>query len=87
MAELESMVPVAAIVYLLLGIVTLILLNRSKDRIWMDSMVGQIFGWSLLVQGLAYSAHSIIQAFQGTDTDLQLLKFSRNSLVIIHKIW
>ena len=83
MAELESMVPVAAIVYLLLGIVTLILLNRSKDRIWMDSMVGQIFGWSLLVQGLAYSAHSIIQAFQGTDTDLQLLKFSRNSLVII----
>ena len=83
MAELESMVPVAAIVYLLLSIVSLILLNRSKERVWMDLMVGQILGLSLLVQGLAYTAHSIIEAFKGEGVDLEFFIFGRNSLFII----
>ena len=83
MAELESMVPVAAIVYLLLGIVSLILLNRSKNRIWIDFMVGQILGLCLFIQGLAYSSHSIILAFSDGDVDLQFFIFSRNSLFII----
>ena len=83
MAELESMVPVAAIVYLLLGIVSLILINRSKERQWTDLMVGQILGLSLLIQGLAYSSQSIILAFTEDGVDLQFFIFTRNSLFII----
>ncbi len=59
MAEQESMVPVAAIVCFLLGVTSLILLNRSKNRIWMDRLAGYMLSWCLVFFGLRYAAVSI----------------------------
>ena len=59
MAEQESIVPVAAIVCFLLGVTTLILLNRSKNRIWMDKLAGLMLGWCLIFFGLRYAAATI----------------------------
>ena len=59
MAEQESMVPVAAIVCFLLGVTSLILLERSKNRIWMDRLAGYMLSWWLVFFGLRYAAASI----------------------------
>ncbi len=59
MAEQESMVPVAAIVYFLLGVTSLILLNRSKNRMWMDRLAGYMLSWALIFFGLRYAAVSV----------------------------
>jgi len=62
MVEQDSMVPVAAIVCFLLGVTTLILLNRSKDRMWMDRMTGLMLGWCLVFFGLRYAAAAVRDA-------------------------
>ena len=59
MAEQESMVPVAAIVCFLLGVTSLILLNRSKNRMWMDRLTGYMLSWCLVFFGLRYAASSV----------------------------
>ena len=53
------MVPVAAIVYFLLGVTSLILLNRSKNRMWMDRLAGYMLSWALIFFGLRYAAVSV----------------------------
>jgi len=59
MAEQESMIPVAAIVCFLLGVTSLILLSRSKNRMWMDRLTGYMLSWGLVFLGLRYAALSV----------------------------
>ena len=70
MAEQESMVPVAAIVCFLLGVTSLILLERSKNRIWMDRLAGYMLSWCLVFFGLRYAAASIRDTSWWQNTDI-----------------
>tara|TARA_Y100000768_G_C23975751_1_gene682965 strand:- start:828 stop:2150 length:1323 start_codon:yes stop_codon:yes gene_type:complete len=70
MAEQESMVPVAAIVCFLLGVTSLILLDRSKNRIWMDRLAGYMLSWCLVFFGLRYAAASIRDTSWWQNTDI-----------------
>ena len=70
MAEQESMVPVAAIVCFLLGVTSLILLNRSKKGMWMDRLAGYMLGWCLVFFGLRYAADSLRTTSWWQSTDI-----------------
>jgi len=61
MAEAESLVPVAAIVDLILGIVTIILVKRSGEREWIEKIGGLLIGWLLIIKGCEYTFASILE--------------------------
>ena len=62
MAERESLVPVAAIVDLLLGFVTIALVRRSTEKEWVERLAGLLIGWILILKGLEYTATSVMEA-------------------------
>ena len=51
MAESQSLVPVAAIVDLILGFVTIALVRRSSQKEWVEKFAGLLIGWILILKG------------------------------------
>ena len=62
MVERESLVPVAAIVDLLLGFVTIALVRRSNEKEWVERFAGLLIGWILILKGLEYTSTSVMEA-------------------------
>tara|TARA_B100001250_G_C19767020_1_gene775269 strand:- start:287 stop:1654 length:1368 start_codon:yes stop_codon:yes gene_type:complete len=56
-----SIAPIAAIVDLLLGIVTIFLVRRSKKNDWMERMAGHLIGWILILKGIEYTFSAILE--------------------------
>ena len=83
MAELESMTPVAAIVCILLGCTSLLLLKRSPNRGWIDQMGGMMLGWIILFMGLGYAAKAVREALWETDVDLDFFRYTQHSFGLI----
>ena len=61
MAESQSLVPVAAIVDLILGFVTIALVRRSSQKEWVEKFAGLLIGWILILKGLEYTFTSVME--------------------------
>lgn len=61
MANVQSMAPVAAIVDLMLGIVTLIMISKVNNKAKGDKIAGFLIGWILVFQGMEYLFLSILE--------------------------
>ena len=61
MVDIQSMVPIAAVVDLVLGIATLSILARSPGMSANNRIVGCILGWILVFLGLSYIMTSILE--------------------------
>ena len=61
MAESQSLVPVAAIVDLILGFVTIALVRRSSQKEWVEKFAGLLIGWILVLKGLEYTFTSVME--------------------------
>jgi len=83
MAELESMTPVAAIVCILLGCTSLLLLKRSPNRGWIDQMGGMMLGWIILFTGLRYAATAVREAFEDSSMDLDFFRYTQHSFALV----
>ena len=61
MVEIQSMVPIAAVVDLVLGVATLSILSRSPGTSSNNRIVGCILGWILVFLGLSYIMTSVLE--------------------------
>ncbi|MBR69312.1 MAG: hypothetical protein CMA86_07405 [Euryarchaeota archaeon] len=77
------MTPVAAIVCILLGCTSLLLLKRSPNRGWIDQMGGMMLGWIILFMGLGYAAKAVREALWETDVDLDFFRYTQHSFGLI----
>lgn len=69
MVEIQSMVPIAAVVDLVLGIATLSILARSKGTSTNNRIVGCVLGWILVFLGLSYIMTSVLEFRYGALSD------------------
>ena len=83
MAELESMTPVAAIVCILLGCTSLLLLKRSPNRGWIDQTGGMMLGWIILFMGLGYAAKAVREALGDSGMDLDFFRYTQHSFGMV----
>lgn len=61
MVEIQSMVPIAAVVDLVLGIATLSIISRSQDVSANNRIAGCTLGWILIFLGLSYIMTSVLE--------------------------
>lgn len=64
---LDSQAPVAAIVNLILGISTLLLIHRSSNQIWNERLSAILIGWMLIFSGGVYLTEAIMESFQNPE--------------------
>jgi len=83
MAELESMTPVAAIVCILLGCTSLLLLKRSPNRGWIDQTGGMMLGWIILFMGISYAAKAVREALGDSDMNLDFFRYTQHSFDMV----
>ena len=69
MVEIQSMVPIAAVVDLVLGVATLSILARSPGTSANNRVVGCILGWILVFLGLSYIMTSVLEFRYGALED------------------
>ena len=69
MVEIQSMVPIAAVVDLVLGVATLSILARSPGTSANNRIVGCILGWILVFLGLSYIMTSVLEFRYGALED------------------
>ena len=69
MVEIQSMVPIAAVVDLVLGVATLSILARSPGTSANNRIVGCILGWILVFLGLSYIMTSVLEFRYGALAD------------------
>ncbi|MEC7412290.1 MAG: hypothetical protein VYE08_06615, partial [Candidatus Thermoplasmatota archaeon] len=77
MVEIESMVPIAAVVDLVLGIATLSIISRSQGASSHNKIVGCILGWILVFLGLSYIMTSVLEFRYGALTDFSAIDTSK----------
>ena len=84
----ESLVPVAAIVDLILGIVTIALVRRSPEKQWVERLGGLLIGWILLVKGLEYTCWAVMETIAqsnvwfnniGVDLENSFFRYARST--------
>ena len=73
MVEVQSMVPIAAVVDLVLGIATLSILSRSQGSSANNRIVGCVLGWILVFLGLSYIMTSVLEFQYGALEDFSAL--------------
>lgn len=83
MAELESMTPVAAIVCILLGCTSLLLLKRSPNRGWIDQTGGMMLSWIILFMGISYAAKAVREALGDSDMNLDFFRYTQHSFEMV----
>ena len=57
---INALLPVAAVVHIALGIMTLILVRQTTDREWNEKFAGYIIAWMMIILGLEYTFETII---------------------------
>lgn len=57
---INALLPVAAVVHIALGIMSLILVRKTKDRAWNEKFAGYIISWMMIILGLEYTFATII---------------------------
>ena len=77
MVEIQSMVPIAAVVDLVLGIATLSILARSKTVFSSNQIAGCILGWILIFLGLSYLMTSILEFKYGAQAEFSTLDINK----------
>ena len=82
----DSLVPVAAIVDLILGIVTIALVRRSPEKPWVERLGGLLIGWILVLKGLEYTCWSVMETiaqsnvwFIGAALENSFFRFARSA--------
>lgn len=73
MAEIQSMVPIAAVVDLVLGIATLSIIGRSKSQSSTNRIAGCILGWILIFLGLSYLMTAVLEFRYGMQAQFSSL--------------
>ena len=79
MVEIQSMVPIAAVVDLVLGIAVLSILARSKTIFSSNKIAGCIFGWILIFLGLSYFMTAILEFKYGAQAEFSTLDINKVS--------
>ena len=77
MVEIQSMVPIAAVVALVLGIATLSILSRSQGASANNRIVGCVLGWILVFLGLSYIMTSVLEFRYGALEDFSAVDTSK----------
>tara|TARA_B100000900_G_scaffold181560_2_gene154027 strand:+ start:2427 stop:3767 length:1341 start_codon:yes stop_codon:yes gene_type:complete len=77
MVEIQSMVPIAAVVDLVLGIATLSILSKSKSASANNRIVGCVLGWILVFLGLSYIMTSVLEFRYGALEDFSAVDTSK----------
>ncbi|MBD39426.1 MAG: hypothetical protein CMB11_06770 [Euryarchaeota archaeon] len=77
MVEIQSMVPIAAVVDLVLGIATLSILSRSQGASANNRIVGCVLGWILVFLGLSYIMTSVLEFRYGALEDFSAVDTSK----------
>ena len=57
---INALLPVAAVVHIALGIMSLILVRKTKDRAWNEKFAGYIISWMMIILGIEYTFATII---------------------------
>ena len=57
---INALLPVAAVVHIALGIMTLLLVRQTTDRKWNEKFAGYIIAWMMIILGLEYTFETII---------------------------
>ncbi|DAC34507.1 MAG TPA: hypothetical protein D7I05_03770, partial [Candidatus Poseidoniales archaeon] len=76
MVEIQSMVPIAAVVDLVLGVATLSILSKSKAASANNRIVGCVLGWILVFLGLSYIMTSVLEFRYGALEDFSAVDTS-----------
>ena len=79
MVEIQSMVPIAAVVDLVLGIATLSIIARSKSESPSNRIAGCILGWILIFLGLSYVMTAILEFRYGAQSEFSSLDLNKVS--------
>lgn len=77
MVEIQSMVPIAAVVDLVLGIATLSIISRSHDVSANNRIVGSTLGWILIFLGLSSIMTSVLEFRYGALSDFSSVDTSK----------
>ena len=77
MVEIQSMVPIAAVVDLVLGAATLSILARSPGASANKRIVGCILGWILVFLGLSYVMTSVLEFRYGALEDFSAVNIEK----------
>lgn len=77
MVEIQSMVPIAAVVDLVLGIATLSIISRSHDVSANNRIAGSTLGWILIFLGLSYIMTSVLEFRYGALSDFSSVDTSK----------
>ena len=79
MVEIQSMVPIAAVVDLVLGIATLSIIGRSKIESSSNRIAGCMLGWILIFLGLSYVMTAILEFRYGAQSEFSSLDLNKVS--------
>ena len=79
MVEIQSMVPIAAVVDLVLGVATLSIIGRSQGQSSTSRITGCILGWILIFLGLSYLMTAILEFRYGAQAEFSLLDHNKVS--------
>ena len=79
MVEIQSMVPIAAVVDLVLGIATLSIIGRSHGQPLTNRVVGCILGWILIFLGLSYLMTAVLEFRYGAQAEFSSLDLTKVS--------
>ena len=79
MVEIQSMVPIAAVVDLVLGVATLSIIGRSKVESSSNRIAGCILGWILIFLGLSYVMTAILEFRYGVQSEFSSLDLNKVS--------
>lgn len=79
MVEIQSMVPIAAVVDLVLGIATLSIIGRSDSQSSTNRITGCILGWILIFLGLSYLMTAVLEFRYGAQGEFSSLYLNKVS--------
>ena len=79
MVEIQSMVPIAAVVDLVLGIATLSIIGRSDSQSPTNRIAGCILGWILIFLGLSYLMTAVLEFRYGAQGEFSSLYLNKVS--------
>lgn len=79
MVEIQSMVPIAAVVDLVLGIATLSIIGRSKTESSSNRIAGCMLGWILIFLGLSYVMTAVLEFRYGVQSEFSSLDLNKVS--------
>ena len=79
MVEIQSMVPIAAVVDLVLGIATLSIIGRSQGQPSTNRVIGCILGWILIFLGLSYLMTAVLEFRYGAQAEFSSLDLTKVS--------